>query len=157
VATATLKLSGYLAVAAAFAWASGQSLNSLTDNEYTDVADEIDNSTNRYAFADFYVSMASAAFTGTDSGIEVYLVPAVDGTTYPTWTGNGTADEPENGSFYVGFIPFTGTTAAQYGVLTRIPLPNGRWKPAFRNRGNVTTAASGNTAGWRPHSFDSVS
>lgn len=148
---ANLTLSGYLAAAAALAWSSGQSLTSLTDNEYTDLCDEIDNSTNKYLRADLYIELGSAAFTGTDSGIEVYLVPCVDGTNYPTWTGNGTSDEQENNGFYVGFIPTTGTTAAQAGVLTRIELPNGKYKWAFRNRGNVTLAASGNTVYWRPH------
>lgn len=150
-ATWTAKLSGYLASATAFAWASGQTLNSLTDNEYTDLTDEIDNSTNKYAYADIEVVIASAAFSGVDSGLEVYLVPSVDGTNYPTWTGNGTSDEQENSPHFVGFIPFTGTTAAQRGVLLGVRLPNGKWKAAFRNRGNVSTAASGNSASWRPH------
>lgn len=150
-----LKLSGYLASAAALAWTSGQALASLTDNEWTDLSDEIDNSTNKYAFVDLYLDLGSAAFTGTDSGIECYLVPCVDGTNYPTWTGNGTSDEQENNGFYVGFIPLTGTTAAQDGVLTRIPLPNGKYKWGFRNRGNVTLNAT-NAAYWRPHTFEDV-
>lgn len=149
-----LKHSGYLAAAASITWASGQALASLTDNEFTDLADEIDNSSNKYAFIDLYLDLASAAFTGTDSGIECFIVPSVDGTNYPTWTGNGTSDEQENNGFYVGFIPTTGTTAAQKGVLTRVPLSPGKWKPAFRNRGNVTLAGSGNTAYWRPWTYE---
>lgn len=149
---ANLTLSGYFVSAASLAWASGQALASLTDNEFTDLSDEIDNSSYKYVYADLYLDIASAAFTGTDSGIECYIIPCVDGTNYPTWTGNGTSDEQENASFFVGFIPFTGTTAAQKGVLMEIPLPNGKYKWAFRNRGNVTLAGSGNTAYWRPHS-----
>ena len=152
----TLKLSGYEATEAAIVWTSGQALASLTDNEYTDLSDEIDNSTNLYAFADLRIVIASAAFTGTDSGLECYLIPSVDGTDYPTWTGNGTADEQENNPYFVGFIPFTGTTAAQAGVLLRVALPNGKYKHAFRNRGNVSLAGSGNTAYWRPHTYESV-
>jgi hypothetical protein len=129
---------------------------SLVDNEFTDLADEVDNSTNRYAFVDLIATFASAAFSGVDSGLECYLVPSVDGTNYPTWQGNITSDSSVNAPHYVGFIPFTGTTAAQSGVLMRVPMPNGKWKMAFRNRGNVTTAGSGNTVSWRPHSFDSV-
>jgi hypothetical protein len=149
-----LKLSGYLASASALAWTSGQSLTSLTDNEWTDLADEIDNSSNKYAYVDLYIELGSAAFTGVDSGIECYLVPCVDGTNYPTWTGNGTADEQENNGFYVGFIPTTGTTAAQDGVLMRIALPSGKYKWGFRNRSNVTTAGSGNAAYWRPWTYE---
>jgi hypothetical protein len=152
----TLKKAGYLATEAAIAWASGQDLVSLTDNEFTDLSDEIDNTTNLYAFVDLRVVMGSAAFTGTDSGIECYLIPTVDGTNYPTWTGNGTSDEQENNAYFVGFIPFTGTTAAQAGVLIDVELPSGKYKWAFRNRGNVTLAGSGNTIYWRPHSLQSV-
>lgn len=150
-ATWTVKTSGYLVAAAAVSWASGQTLNSLTDNEFTDLSDEIDNSTNKYKYADLYFDIASAAFTGTDSGIEAYLIPSVDGTNYPTWTGNGTTDEQENTLFLVGFAPFTGTTAAQDAVITRIRLPQGKYKFGFRNRGNIGLAASGNTVYWRPY------
>lgn len=150
--TLTVKLSGYLASAAAFTFSGTQTLNSLTDNEWTDLGDEVDNSTTKYAMADLELVLGSAAFTGTDSGVEVYLVPSVDGTNYPTWTGNGTSDEQENNGFFVGFIPTTGTTAAQRGVLMNVELPNGKFKPACRNRGNVTLASSGNTLSWRPRS-----
>jgi hypothetical protein len=148
-----LKLSGYLASATALVWTSGQSLASLADNEWTDLADEIDNSSNKYAFTDLYLDLGSAAFTGADSGIECYLVPCVDGTTYPTWTGNVTTDEQENNGFYVGFIPTTGSTAAQDGVLTRIPLPSGKYKWGFRNRGNVALNAT-NAAYYRPWTYE---
>lgn len=149
---ANLTRSGYLASATSIAWTSGQALDSATDNEYTDASDAVDNSTNKYMFADVEIVLASAAFTGTDSGIEVYLIPSVDGTNYPTWTGNGTADEQENNGFFVGFVSTTGTTAAQRMVLRDVELPNGLYKWAFRNRGNVTLAGSGNSASWRPHS-----
>lgn len=149
---ANLTRSGYLATATAIAWASGQTFDSATDNEYTDLSDEVDNSTNKYMFADVEIVLGSAAFTGTDSGIEVYLIPSVDGTNYPTWTGNGTSDEQENNGFFVGFLSTTGTTAAQRMVLRDVEIPNGKHKWAFRNRGNVTLAASGNSASWRPHS-----
>lgn len=149
----TLTLSGYLASAVALAWASGQSLTSLTDNEFTDVSDEIDNSTNKYALADFYVELGSAAFTGTDSGLELYIIPCIDGTNYPTWTGNGTTDEQENLYYYEDFAFTTATTAAQKLVFRNVALPNGKFKVAFRNRGNVTLAASANAAYYRPHSL----
>lgn len=149
---ANLTRSGYLASATAVVWTSGQSLTSLTDNEYTDLGDEIDNSTNKYMFADIELVLGSAAFTGTDSGIELYLIPSIDGTNYPTWTGNGTSDEQENNGFFVGFMALTGTTAAQRATLRDVDLPSGKYKFACRNRGNVTLAGSGNTLSWRPHS-----
>jgi hypothetical protein len=150
-ATWTERLSGYLATAISIAWSSGQTFDSATDNEYTDLSNEVDNSTNKYPRCDLEIVLGSAAFTGTDSGIEVYIVPSVDGTNYPTWTGNGTTDEQENNGFFVGFASTTGTTAAQRMVIRDINLPNGKYKWAFRNRGNVTLASSGNSASFRPH------
>lgn len=150
---ANLTLSGYLASAASVTFSGTQTLNSLSDNEYTDLSDEIDNSTNKYAFADFYLEMGSAAYAGVDSGYELFVVPSVDGTNYPTWTGNGTSDESENALFYAGFMPTTASTAAQKMVLRQVPLPQGKFKLAVRSRANVAGPASGNTLYWRPHSY----
>lgn len=153
----TLKLAGYLATEAAIAFSGTQQLNSLTDNEYTDLSDEIDNSTNLYALVDLRFDIASAAFiTPADCGMEVYIIPSEDGTNYPTWTGNTTTDQVHNNAYFVGYAPFTGTTAAQAVVLRDIPLPNGKYKWAARNRGNVTLAASANVIYWRPTSSQSV-
>ena len=148
---ADITLSGYKVAAQSIAWASGQDLVSLTDNEWTDLSDAIDNSTDKYVLADIEIVLGSAAFTGTDSLIEVYLVPSVDGTNYPDWTGNAAGDEQENDPYYVGRVITSGTTAAQRLVFRNVQLPNGLYKYGFRNRSNVTLAASGSTAKWRPH------
>lgn len=149
-----LRQTGYQAAAANLVWTSGQSLDSLTDDEWTDLTDEIDNSTSKYAEADLRIPLGSAAFTGTDSVIEVYLVPSVDGTNYPKWTGNVTTDEQQNNGFFVGSATTTGATETQELVVANIMLPPGKYKYGFRNRANVTLAASGNTPQWRPHSVE---
>ena len=153
-ATTTAKLSGYFVAEAAIVFSGTQQLNSLTDNEYTDLSDEIDNSTNKYMFVDLRFVIASAAFiTPADCGMEVFLIPTVDGTNYPTWTGNTTTDQVHNSAFLVGYVPWTGTTAAQASVLLVIPLPNGKYKWAARNRGNVSLAAASNVINWRPSGY----
>ena len=149
-ADATTKLSGYLASAATCLTTE---LNSLADNYYSAVSSEIDNSSNLYALADFEMYLASAAFSGTDSGVELYIVRSVDGTNYPTWTAGGSSDEQENVPYQVGFFPTTGTTAAQRCTIGPIALPSGKFKVAVRSRANVTLASSGNTISWRPHSY----
>lgn len=156
----TLKLSGYLATAQTVAWTGAtQKIDSLTDNEWTDLSDEIDNSTNKYAFADLDLVLGSAVFTGADAGIEVYIVPTVDGTNYPDWSGNATTDAPEQAHYFVAFLPLKAATAARRVVSSSqhaIELPQGKFKFGIRNRGNVTLASSGNTIYWRPKSYDSV-
>jgi hypothetical protein len=148
----TLKSSGYLVTETAIAWTSGQGLNSAADNEYTDLSDEIDNTTNLYAFVDVYLDIASAAFTGADSLIAIYIVPTVDGTNYPTWT-QATTDQQENENYFRAACVTTGTTAAQKMVAERLAVPPGKYKYAFRNQAGAAFAASGNTAEWRPHSY----
>lgn len=150
---ANMTLSGYLTTATAVAWTSGQALDSLTDDEWTDLSDEIDNSTNKYAMADIYFDLASAAFTGTDSMIEIYVIPSVDGTNYPNWTGNVTTDEQQNNQYYAGCVVTSGATEAQDIVFRGVLLPNGKFKFGFRSRAGVALAASGNTVYWRPHSY----
>jgi len=153
----TLKQAGYFTTEAALAFNGTKKLNSCGDNEYTDLSDEIDNSTNLYELADLRAVIASKAFTlPADCGIEIYLIPTEDGTTYPTWVGNISADTVSNNQFYVGYIPFTGATGAQAGVLLDVALPSGKYKWAVRNRGNVALETSGNTIYWRPHSHQSV-
>lgn len=149
-ATFTVKKSGYLTTAASVTWASGTTLTSLANNGFTSLSDEIDNSTNKYAFADIYVELGSAAFTA-NSTFEIYIVPTVDGTNYPTWT-TGTSDETENFNHFVASVFTSGGTAAQKMVVTDLPLPNGKFKFAFRNKGGVTLASSANTVYWRPQS-----
>lgn len=153
---ANLTLSGYLASAVTVAWTGAtQKIDSLTDNEWTDLSDEIDNSTNKYALADLDLALGSAAFTGADSGIEVYIVPTVDGTNYPDWSGNATTDAPEQSHYFVAFLPLKAATAARRVVSSSqspVALPNGKFKFGLRSRANVALAGSGNTLYFRPHS-----
>lgn len=146
-----IKLSGYKVAAQSIAWTSGQALASLADNEATDLSDEIDNSTDLYALCDLELNLASATFTGADCSIEVFLIPSVDGTNYQTWDGNTITPGNGNENYRVGTIQVKASTAAFRGSLNDIPLYNGKQKFAFRSRANITLAASGNTAKYRPH------
>ena len=49
---ADLQQTGYQSAAVTVVWTSGQDLDSLTDNEWTDESDAIDNSSNKYVFVD---------------------------------------------------------------------------------------------------------
>lgn len=152
-ADSTLKLTGYLASESAIVFSGTQQLDSAADNEWTDLSDEIDNSTNKYAHADLRVSLASITPTGADAGLEIYLIPSVDGTNYPDWTGNSTSDQQQNQLFYVGFVPLSTAAAAKSGVLIGVALPNGKYKLGVRNRANVSLAADAGDIYWRPWGY----
>jgi hypothetical protein len=156
----TLKLSGYLATAQTVAWTGAtQKIDSLADNEWTDLSDEYDNSTTKYPHADIDLALGSAAFTGTDSAIEIYIVPTVDGTNYPDWSGNATTDAPEQQHYIAATLPLKASTAARRVVSSAqadVALPQGKFKWGVRSRANVALAGSDNTLTWRPKSYDSV-
>ena len=149
-------LSGYKAAEQAVVFSGTQTLASLADGEWTSESDEIDNSSTKYAFADLTLVLASAAFTGTDSVVEIYLIPSVDGTSYPNWTGNVTTDEQENNIHFVGSVTTSGATEAQELALRNVALPNGKFKFGVRNNSGVAFAASGNTLSWRPWQYASA-
>jgi hypothetical protein len=148
-------LSGYKEEAQSVVFSGTQQIDSALDNEWTDLSDEIDNSSLKYLFADLELVLGSAAFTGTDSSIEVYLVPSVDGTNYPDWVGNVTSDEQENNKHFIGSMVTSGATAAQRMTLRAIAMPPGKFKFGLRNRANVTLAASGNTLKYRRWNYSS--
>lgn len=152
---ANLTLTDYLssAVALTFPGGAAQTLTSLADNEWTSLTDEITNSSDKNVFVNLEVVLGSAAFTGADSALEVYLVPTLDGTNYPGWTENSTSDAQQNVTYYVDSARTTGTTASQRVVLRGIELPPGKFKFGFRSRANVALASSGNTVSIRPYSF----
>jgi len=148
-------LSGYKAAAQSVTFAGTQQIDSLLDNEWTNLSNEIDNSSTKYMLADLELVLGSAAFTGTDSAIEIYLVISVDGTNYPDWTGNVATDEQENDKHFIGSMTTNADTSAQRMTLRNVLLPNGTFKFGIRNRAGVTLAASGNTLKWRPHQYAS--
>ena len=152
----TLKSSGYQVSPVTVTFSGTQTMSTLVDNEWTDLSDEIDNTSSLYTMADFEFYLASNSYTGSDSVLELYIIPTLDGTNYPNWTGNVTTDQQHNQQYYVRSGTSTGTTTTQRIVISRVPLPPGKFKIGVRNRLNVSTPASGNTVKFRPHSLQDV-
>lgn len=120
-------------------------LNSLADAGNV-LGAAIDNSTNKYLYHDIEISLASAAFTGGDAHIKIYVLSQVDAS-YPD--GDASIDPVITNPVYIGQI--RAATAAQVIVIRDIELPNGNFKYLFENNGNVALASSGNTVKYRPH------
>ena len=148
-------LSGYKVAAVTVSWASGQDLHSLTDGETTDLSDAIDNSTNLYALADVEVYIPSAAFTGSDAALEVYLVPSVDGTNYMSWSGNTTTPEQFNLNYRERVLALRSSTGVVRVEAKDVPLYNGLQKFGFKSEANVTLPSTGITVKYRPHQLTS--
>ena len=148
---ADFTLSGYKVTPVTVAWTSGQDLHSLTDGEATDLSDAVDNGTNLYALADVEVYIPSAAFTGSDASLVMYLVPSVDGTNYMSWSGNTTSPEQHNENYRKQTAFLRSTTGVVRVSYDNIALYNGLQKFAFRSYANVTLPATGITVKYRPH------
>ena len=63
------QLSGYQAAAQAVVFSGTRQIDSLADNEYTDLSDELDNSLTKFMLMDIDLVLGSVIFTGTDSAI----------------------------------------------------------------------------------------
>ena len=148
-------LKQYQGDAVSVAFSGTRTLVSLAIDEWTHLSDEVTN-TGNYPFSDWEFVCTSVAFTGADSAIELYLVPTVDGTNYPDWTGDGTAALQEQNVHFVGAFVTSGTTAAQRLSLRDIELPAGKFKVGVRNRGGIALAASGSTLKYRPWVYKSA-
>lgn len=150
-----VKKTAYLAEAQT---ALSSDLDADTDNTWSGLSAEFDNSTNGYMFMDIEVYLASASFTGADSAYEIYVVPSLDGANYPTTINSGTADEQENNQYFVGSITTTGVSQeVQRQVIRGVEVPNGKWKMFARNRTNDgLTSTNDNTVKWRPWGYKSA-
>lgn len=134
-----------------------QGLNSLTNNEWVNASDAIDNSAG-YPFMDLELVLGSAAFgTGSNSHLEVYVIPQVDGSNYADYgSGNTTSDAPENQPLFVGTFKTSEATEAQRLALLNVPIPDGNFKIGLRSRATVTLASSGNTLKYRRWAYQTA-
>lgn len=150
--------SGYQAEAQLVAFTTNV-FDAMADDEWTNASDTIDNSAAGagYLFADLLVDLGSAVFPAlADNAIELYLIPSVDGTNFPDFTGGGTVtDEQENNQYFVGSVTILQGTATYSGALRGVELPPGKFKLAIRSRAGVALNAT-NTLKWRPWSYSSV-
>ena len=144
---------------AAINWESSPSLTSYLTTELNSLADagnklgaEIDNSTGLDTHMDVEVNLAAQA-SARDSGanVEVYLVPALDGTNYSY--GSDSVDPPPQ--FKVAAVGFDAATTARRSGAQLILVPPGKFKLLFINSTGQAFAASGNTAGYRLYSLES--
>lgn len=139
--------SGYKAEIQSVAFNGTRKLNSLADTEWSHLSDEIDNSLNGYSFFDAWLELESAAWAGN---IDIYVVPSIDGTNYPDWTGDGTGDLVEQNTYYEFSFTTSSSTAAQNLAERGMVLPPGKFKFGVRNQGGVATTAQNNILKWRP-------
>lgn len=152
-----LTWSGYKAAAAEAL--DGANLDSLADGclaaagEALDTITEIDNTSTKYLYADFELSLASLDITAR-SVCNLFIISTVDGTDYPDYTVDHST--PANvvlaeANFFVKAIEFHAANAAQRQTARGVVLPPGKFRVAIMNKLGVAFASSSNTLKWRPY------
>ena len=145
--------SGYGHESTTVAWASGQDFTDMVDDEWTDLSDEIDNSTLKYLSADFEFVLASV-LTVTPASVELYIIPTLDGTNYPDWDGNVTGAAEENDQYFAGSVTWKIATQAHRAVLEDVTMPQGKFKIGVHSNSGVTHVAT-STVKFRRHGYSS--
>ena len=130
-------------------------LNSLASETWAALSSEQDVTANGYLFMDIEVVTGNPSTGWTAGGnSELYVVPTLDGTNYPTFVVSGTNDEPENNPYFVGSTPNQGSGTTGYRSVKRgVEVPAGKFKVGFRNKNGDALASSGNTVKIRYWSY----
>lgn len=139
---AYIQLSPYMGVATvmstelnALAATTGKAISSALDNSDAVAQPTLD----LFADLELAVDFVTAPTAGTV--VELYLLPSIDGTTYP----DGSASITPQSSLYVGGFAVRNTTAAQVMVMRGVALPPGSYKYLVQNTTNQAFPASGST------------
>lgn len=132
-------------------------LNSLANNAAA-LGAEYDNATNLYLFGLFELNVTFGTNPTAGSTIDLYIIPAPDGTNYDDNTTGASGAAPSTA--YVGGFPLRAVTTAQkvpLGVgLTRVELPPTKFKVFVINKSGQSFPASGSTVKMVPYRYQSV-
>jgi hypothetical protein len=126
---------------------AGASLNALADGSGV-IGSEIDNTSARKTLMDIWLKVdTNITSVGTDSRVDLYLIPAPDGTNYPDPPGATPADITPN--YYVGSISSVkrdgSVTNFTSGVLRGVQIPPWKFKIAMFNELGAALPSNANT------------
>jgi hypothetical protein len=144
--------------AAAIATVASTELNSLA-NAAGALGAEYDNATNLYMFGTFELNVTFGTNPTAASTVDLYLIPAPDGTNYDDAV-TGAAGSAPNTS-YVGGFPLRAVTSAQkvplgVGIAGPVQLPPTKFKVFALNKSGQAFPASGSTIKMVPYRYQSV-
>ncbi len=114
-------------------------LNSLGDNTASAASSAVANQTNLDVYADIWLHLASLS-PASPNYVNVYILEAIDGSTYPSATGSVLRNQPSQ--LLCSFLLDTAATTAQDVVVRGVQLPPGSFKVVLDNHAGVSLAAS---------------
>lgn len=147
-------------------WKDGSSTTTVLSTELNSdvtaqltVSAAIDNDAGLDLYCDIEVlhgTYGSSVTAGTKVA-DIYLLPTVDGTNYPTNDADSTTLYPEAKYIVGSCVKMSATgTGGMRSIITGVPLPARDFKIAHLNTTGVTLAASGNTVIIRVYKAQSV-
>lgn len=113
------------------------------------IGGEIDNSSNRYIYADWDLLCRFASAPSAGGYVALYLIPAVDGTNYTD--GDDSVAPPVN--LLIATFPVRAVSTAQRVSAIGLRLPNGKFKPLVINVSGqaMTNTDNENVLSYRPY------
>ncbi len=123
---------------------AGASMNALTNGSYA-LGSAINNtptdgSVTSYDMGDLTLTLSSAVTAGAGTpNLVVWILPAVDGTNYPTPPGGSAAAGPPSLSYTFQQVPSVSTSTI---VCPNIPVPPCNFKVMIQNNLGVTLPAT---------------
>lgn len=121
-------------------------LNALGINYINVGAVVIDNTTNRYLYAEFELVLASVDLSAqVNPAVELYLIPSYDGTNYAdTGTDGATTPVPPS-QYLVAVMGVAVSSAAHRAVSPHILIDPIKYTPVVINKTGVALGATLNT------------
>jgi len=114
---------------------------------------EYDNATNLWPVADFEFVLDFASAPTDNAQMELWVVPAWDGTNYAA----GDASVPARANLSIGALLVRNDAAAQRLVMRDVPIPACKFKLLIKNStAQALAGSSANTVKIFPHGLESV-
>jgi len=143
--------------AASISTVASTELNSLASAALA-LGAEYDNTSNLYLFGLFEVNVTFGSSPTANTTIDLYLIPAPDGTNYDDAVTGAAGTAPAQ--CYIGSAPVRAVTSAQkipIGLgLTLVNLPPLKCKVAVKNGTNQSFPSSGSTVKMIAYRYQSV-
>lgn len=121
-------------------------LDSLADDDFANITNGLDNSTNRHTHAVFELKMGSAVdiSAGNDEPVcFLYAYPSYDGTNYVD--DADLTNERSSEEYRIAALAFQKQAGQTYAVAENIPIGPIKYKFAIFNQTGVALAADNNT------------
>jgi hypothetical protein len=115
-------------------------LNALANAAYSAASAAIDNRTTRHLYMGLQLHLASLTPAAANTGISVYLLPAVDGSVYPD--GSGAVAPPAE--TYLACFTLSTSAGAKERAIAGLTIPPMLFKIVVLNGSGVALAATGN-------------